>query len=222
MVRNKTELVSAAQEWTNIAKRDIQKKLMQFMRITNLPVERVASLLDVDINTVNRMIEGTLDIPMSLFAKILISTGHAIQIVPEVELAKAQCKCHQNAIQHRGPARGADGRFVSRGQMPIPNGYPMPPRGEFPPFGAMPEGYPMPPQGNFDGFNMPAPEEVFGNGNVPPMVNPTQQVNAPVQEAPTTQAPNNDAAVEALFEAVRNNPQLAGMFGAVLDKLNQQ
>lgn len=222
MVKNKTQLVEAANAWVGKAKADIANKTREFMARTNLTPERVAGLLDTDANTVYGMLNGTLDIPMSLFAKIIISTGHSLCIMPEGALREMQeGRGMRQSRQNRRQPRDPNGRFVRAEQTqmppmgypmpPMPNGYPMPNGMNMPPFG----GYQMPPQQN--GYPMPAPEAVFGDAPEPMEVEEEHNVQA---DAPNPQASKDDA-INALVDAVRANPALAEMFGAVLDKFGQ-
>ena len=224
MVRNKGELVAAANAWMGEATRDIAQKMGQFMNATGLTAADIAGLLDADVQMINGILNKTCDIPMSLFAKILISTGHAVQIVPEKELEQAMRRGRGKMPQRNGEwnapniERDARGRFVPRGGASVPR-EDLPSRGGFvPPMPSMPEG------GFVEGYPMPNMEQAFGM--VPQQAN--QETAAPhegevrrVANANPNNAGANDAAINALFEAVQSNPQLAGLFGAVLDKLNQ-
>ena len=156
MVRNKRELIDAASAWLSVAQDDIRKHANAFIEKANINEEMLADILDTDIETIENMLNGTADLPMSVFAKILIATNHAIIITPVEALPPMPNGRGMNRgrmepqrpfdgetteTPRRQPMRDHRGRFVSQRdaearmrEMPIPPfGYPMPnPDGQLP------------------------------------------------------------------------------------------
>lgn len=234
MVRNKEELVEAANAWLDVAQNDIRKHAIAFMESTGVDAETLADILDTDVEIVNGMIEGTCDIPMSVFAKILIATNNCIVIVPADEMPRhggmtprgqrpmggmrpqmprvgggftsTATPRHTEETRQRPsqPARDARGRFIPRQQ----------PNTE-----RMPNGFPMPnPNGQ-----LPPPEEFMRNMPRTPWGFPTPTNNEPRMEedAPTPRredASPEDKLAKKLARALRDAPELANLFQRIIDE----
>ena len=89
MVKNKAELLQASNEWMVTAGKDLQKHLKAFIALVrrvrgvDLPIETVSRMFDENPRTIEAVLNGQIaNVPMSLFAKLLIASNHAIQIVP--------------------------------------------------------------------------------------------------------------------------------------------
>lgn len=231
MVRTKEELIAATNAWLEVAENDIRKHALAFMEATNIDVETLADILDVDVDLVEDILEGNADIPMSVFAKMLIATNHAIVLMPVEELAKKAPRMQgmptpqeetptrnrparpEASIGTRTPQpRDRFGRFVStnnerqNSEMPRPMDFPNP---------SPNMGFPMPnPNGQ-----LPPPEEFmrnfgnpFGQQEVPDAPRPTRQ-----RRAQTAASTEDDLAVK-LARALRANPELTNLLRSLAEE----
>ncbi len=223
MVRNKAELISVSNQWIATAKEEIRKHAAAFMQRTGASLEDFASILDIDVNMANAILNGHADIPLSVFAKILVGTGHIIVITPEAQMPRMGAVPQRRGSRRvpQQPARDAQGRFTRRG-MPMPpmnGGYPMP-QGMPMPMGAPYGGYPIPnPNGQ-----MPSPEEVFENAMPQGFdMQPTPQMPMPMEPveeetAVDAVAPEaNDDELTALAHALLQNPEIANLLKGLLN-----
>lgn len=247
MVRNKQQLLQAFGQWMNVANQDMVRHLTHFMQKTNVNVNTLAEMLDENPASINAALQGNVaSVPLSLFAKILIATGHVIAIMPEGQVPNGGA----NAPRMPRMPRDARGRFMSpnNGSMPNPwGGAPCPPQpqgGMMPPMGSAPfnggefvggampmnGGFPMPPRR--DGM-LPSPEELDAmiqeemarNGqNVPEMPLEERPVvgDAPFSPCQCQQErvqPTQGTAEDPtarLANALRNNPEIAQLLGQLL------
>ena len=184
-VRNKTQLLNAYNAWMGVAAEDLRRHLNAFAQKVNVPIETVAEMIDEDPRILVAISEGRqVNIPLSLFAKLLIATGHSIAIVP-AEAMPQQAQAPMNPMSVRGgqptiPQNQCQGTGLDDGiagqcqRTGLDHGFgggrparrPRPMRPNMPPIGmtpmggfaGMPQGmpYPMP---NPNGV-LPSPEEL--------------------------------------------------------------
>lgn len=225
MVRNKEELVEAANAWLEVAQNDIRKHAIAFMESTNIDTETLADILDVDVEVVEDMVDGVCDIPMSVFAKILIATNHAIMIAPVEALAKGgfgngaprmpmreevRRQPRQRTTTETRPSQPRDrfGRFTSTAtNHDTPTNERAPRR---------PNGFPMPnPNGQ-----LPSPEEFmqqfenpFSMPNGEPI--PRREVTRANRDVETSE---EDALAVKLARALRANPEMVNLLRSLTDE----
>lgn len=232
MVKNKGELVAAADEWLGIAREDISNQMRAFMTSTGATIEQVADILDCDVEMVAGMLNGTINIDLATFAKLLIATGNVIVITPESQMGgqgmmpggmpPMQRGGHMRPTTRRQmPPRGANGRFTRPTPPAGMGGYNMglPPTGapQMPPRGAAaPFGYGMPPQqGVPGGFELPA-------GVAVPPVGAMQEPVALVAPADAQQdVVDADALAQTLANALRTNPEAANVLRNILGNVGE-
>lgn len=240
MVRNKRELINAFVQWMNAASQDVTRHLNDFMQRANVDSATLANMLDESQATIDAALQGNVaTLPLSLFAKILIATGHVIAIMPEDQMHRGGMAVPMRGSmptpprENNRPMRDARGRFVSPtrgcemphcdmtgGNMPFPHevvGGPM-------------EGYPMPnPNGQ-----LPSPQEIAEmaraqaeqdaarnrrntmafNDDIPLYPNeiPDEEEVMPDRAIPTT----TEDPINQLANALRNNPEIANLLGSIL------
>ena len=222
MINSKRQLIEVSNEWLNVARNDVRKHMMGFMRHFNMNAEQVADALDADVDLINGIINGTCEIPMSLFAKILIATGHIITIAP-VQAMQNMARpmptptprtCGRRPMPQ--PMRDARGRFASPNVQPRPFAAPLPPMdGPTPMMGGFPRPNPngqLPtPEELFEQFGMEAEQPMDGDGFV-------QQENFDAPDAPAEANTEDDAAAIAsrLASVLRENPELRNIFKTMM------
>lgn len=81
-MRNRQELLSAAAEMTNIARTDVSNKLRELMRETDATEREMAYVLDIPDTEMYELLHNNGDVSLSTFMKIMIATGHALEIKP--------------------------------------------------------------------------------------------------------------------------------------------
>lgn len=79
---NREELQRLASEWTRIAKNDIRNKVISFMEKVCTDESELAYALALSNGELKQILEGDGEITLSTFAKLLIATGHALEIRP--------------------------------------------------------------------------------------------------------------------------------------------
>jgi hypothetical protein len=75
-------LQSLASDWTRMAKNDIRKKVIDFMKEVDTTTEELAYALAISEGEMHQILEGNGEISLSTFAKLLIATGNALEIKP--------------------------------------------------------------------------------------------------------------------------------------------
>lgn len=136
MIKNKSELLQAANAWMATAGRDLQKHLKSFVQLVStvrgvdLPIDTIARMFDEDPRTIEAILNGRVEnVPMSLFAKLLIASNHAIQIIPVNQSPlPAMGRVAQHRCQRRGMQQACQAEHPQRPQ-PTPFGF-MNPIGE--------------------------------------------------------------------------------------------
>lgn len=142
MITSREQLVRCANEWLNVARTDLQRKMSEFIRSVGASQDEIAEMLAISDYEMQNILNGNANISLDTFAKLLIATGNAIEIKP-VEKTPLNGKKRKAQPQ-------------SRQIMPIPGMMPLPP--------FMRGGRMMPPP-NFDGmteFPMPEPSQLRG------------------------------------------------------------
>lgn len=113
MLKNKRQLVSEARMWMAIAANDLRSKVESFVEEVGTSAEELADALSVDVDEVEKMLEGNIDdLKLDTFAKLLIGTNNIIEIKPLNEMPNMP-----NMPNFGGMPHMPIGRF---GQ-PIPN-----------------------------------------------------------------------------------------------------
>ena len=79
---NREKLQTLASEWVRVAKNDIRKKVMDFMREVDTTPRELAYALAISEGELEQIIRGNGEITLSTFAKLLIATGNALEIKP--------------------------------------------------------------------------------------------------------------------------------------------
>lgn len=149
MVRNKAQLVEAANAWLQVARKDIARQARAFMHNARINEATLANILDTNVPTIQRMLNADGDISLSLFAKMLIATNNVIIITPadarppmggmpmpgmpipmDTPTPRRRPQPRQEEEATPMPARDARGRFIPRAQQqPVPHediDFPMP------------------------------------------------------------------------------------------------
>ena len=80
MVQNKRQFLDMVGQWTAAASQDVATKLREFMRETQGNVNEVADALDMTPNEVRDILNGTSELTLVQFAKLLIGSDHVIEI----------------------------------------------------------------------------------------------------------------------------------------------
>lgn len=205
MVRNKTELLNAYNEWMGVAVQDLRKHIGAFMERTNADVNTLANILEEDPNVLQALLTGqATTIPMSLFGKLLIATGHVICIMPEGQMPQGgHMRPPQQQMRPQRPNFGPHPMHMCppmtppMGTMPYGLRHPEDPARQpmTPPMGAPFGGYPRPnPNGQ-----LPNPEDMpLTEEDIRRMVQEQMGGNAPQpQVAPTPFGPENFGVADA-------------------------
>lgn len=79
---NREQLQKLASEWTRMAKNDIRNKVISFMREVDASERELAYVLAISDGELKQILEGSGEITLSTFAKLLIATGNALEIKP--------------------------------------------------------------------------------------------------------------------------------------------
>ena len=79
---NREKLQSLASEWVRMAKNDIRKKIMDFMREVDTTKRELAYALAISEGELEQILNGNGEITLTTFAKLLIATGNALEIKP--------------------------------------------------------------------------------------------------------------------------------------------
>ena len=79
---NREQLKKLASERTRMAKNDIRKKVIYFMREVDASERELAYVLAISDGELKQILEGNGEITLSTFAKLLIATGNALEIKP--------------------------------------------------------------------------------------------------------------------------------------------
>lgn len=80
MVQNKRQFLDMVGQWTAAASQDVATKLREFMSETQGNVNEVADALDMTPNEVRDILNGTSELTLVQFAKLLIGSDHVIEI----------------------------------------------------------------------------------------------------------------------------------------------
>lgn len=160
MIRNKRELLAIASQWMSQAANDLRTKTIEFIETSGVSEAELSDILGITMNEVEQILNGSGDIKLSTFAKILIATDNAIEIKPVGNTPLSRQKQPRNSRGQFMPRNPRQMPKMREG-MPMPpmmDGYPMPPmrEGESP----MIDGMPMPPFG--EGMPMPPMHNRFG------------------------------------------------------------
>ena len=139
MVRNKRELLAAASEWVNHAKDDIRHSLTQFMDRVGADENRMADILGTSVAEIHSILNGTGDVTLSTFAKLLIATDNAIEIKPVAAVMGDMPRGGFPSPEQMQEEVARRGGSTCVGEMPMP---PMPPMGGRHPMPPMPQGMP--------------------------------------------------------------------------------
>lgn len=122
MVQSKTQLVAVANEWMEHAKADMREQMIAFMRQANIREDQMASILDVPQSQISAILNGSGEINLNTFARILVAADMAAVIMPARD-AEAMCKMQKQDFQdisirmRKGQRNGS-----------MESGYPMPPK----------------------------------------------------------------------------------------------
>lgn len=79
---NREQLQRLASEWVRMAKNDIRKKVIDFMREVDASPRELAYHLAMSEGELQQITEGNGEITLTTFAKLLIATGNALEIKP--------------------------------------------------------------------------------------------------------------------------------------------
>ena len=79
---NRQKLQTLASEWVRMAKNDIRKKVIDFIREVDTTPRELAYHLAMSEGELQQIIEGNGEITITTFAKLLIATGNALEIKP--------------------------------------------------------------------------------------------------------------------------------------------
>lgn len=79
---NREKLQARASEWTRVAKNDIRTKINDFMRENDVTPRELAYLLAISDGELQQILNGNGELTLSTFVKILIASGHAVEIKP--------------------------------------------------------------------------------------------------------------------------------------------
>lgn len=119
MVKSKEELVQCANAWVNQAKGDVRNQIVNFLQMSNMSVENLASILAITPRELSDIIETNNDVSLTTFAKLLIATDNVLEVKPAAEspLANqpmgAQTPRQQPQTAPTTQPRDSHGRFVS-------------------------------------------------------------------------------------------------------------
>lgn len=95
---NRNNLLQAASEWTRCAKNDIRKKVRSFIESYETTPEEFAEAIGISDGELYNILDGSCDISINTFAKLLIATGNALEIKPIEETPL----CDYRNIEGRG------------------------------------------------------------------------------------------------------------------------
>ena len=146
MIRNKQELLRTANEMVTMVSEDLATKLTDFMSEVDTNEEELADALGIPVEELCNILEGSTDISIETFAKILIASNHMVQIMPispwGMEVSPMVRNNRPTPPMHSGrpvPPMGRNGRMMPPmgrdGRMTPPMGRdgrmmpPMPPMG---------------------------------------------------------------------------------------------
>lgn len=157
MIRNKEELLAASAEWARVAKDDIREKMIGFMEASRLNQAQLSDLLGMTMGEIEQVLQGNGEITLTTFAKLLIASGHVLEIKP---LEVSRLGANMPRMNGNTQPRDSRGRFMPR------NGRMTPPpfNGMMPPMGEMIDGFPMP---NDRNGMMPPPNHMRRFGGMP-------------------------------------------------------
>ena len=79
---NRQKLQSLASEWVRLAKNDIRHQVIEFMEGNDTNPRNLAYILGISEGEMSQILEGNGEITLTTFAKLLIATGHALEIKP--------------------------------------------------------------------------------------------------------------------------------------------
>lgn len=79
---NRNNLLQAASEWTRCAKNDIRRQIKSFIDGNGTTPEEFAEAVGISEGEIYNILEGTCDVSINTFAKLLIATGNALEIKP--------------------------------------------------------------------------------------------------------------------------------------------
>lgn len=97
---DRQQLQHLASDWVRVAKNDIRKKVLDFMREEYASERDLAYALTISEAELAQIIQGNGEITLSTFAKLLIATGHALEIKP---IEETPIGCYENIPEEMPP-----------------------------------------------------------------------------------------------------------------------
>lgn len=86
MIRNERELAQVANQFIAKAGNDLKAKVEGFLEDTGIDFTDLAEILGIECEEIEKILDGKVNtLHLETFAKLLIATNHAIQIIPVQE-----------------------------------------------------------------------------------------------------------------------------------------